>query len=164
MEMYIHFLKNSKIAQCYFYKFLIFGVPPIPIRTKIINHYEIQSSTGQGAYQMANRERKNQVLLYFSDYEMDLLKKNMEKAGIENRSAYIRKMSIDGVIINTDLKILKDLSYEINKIGTNINQVTKHLNEMHNISKEDVESLKEMLKSISLMQRDTMALLLGELS
>ncbi len=103
---------------------------------------------------MANRERKNQVPLYFSDYEMELLKKNMEKSGIENRSAYIRKMSIDGVIINTDLKILKDLSYEINKIGTNINQVTKHLNEMQNISKEDVESLKVMLKSINLMQRD----------
>lgn len=113
---------------------------------------------------MTNRERKNQVPLYFSDYEMELLKKNMEKAGIKNRSAYIRKMSIDGVIINTDLKILKDLSNEINKIGTNINQVAKHLNEMHNISKEDVESLKEMLKSINLMQRDTMAVLLGELS
>jgi len=113
---------------------------------------------------MTNRERKNQVPLYFSDYEMELLKKNMEKAGIKNRSAYIRKMSIDGVIINTDLKILKDLSNEINKIGTNINQVAKHLNEMQNISKEDVESLKEMLKSINLMQRDTMAVLLGELS
>ncbi len=113
---------------------------------------------------MANRERQNQVTLYFSEYEMYLLKKNMEKAGIKNRSAYIRKMSIDGVIINTDLKILKDLSYEINKIGTNINQVTKHLNEMQNISKKDVESLKEMLKTINLMQRDTMALLLGELS
>lgn len=113
---------------------------------------------------MANRERKNQVPLYFSDYEMELLKKSMEKAGIKNRSAYIRKMSIDGVIINTDLKILKDLSYEINKIGTNINQVAKHLNEIQNISKADVESLKEMLKSINLMQRDTMALLLGELS
>ena len=100
---------------------------------------------------MANRQRKNQVPLYFSDYEMELLKKNMEKAGIDNRSAYIRKMCLDGVIINTDLKILKDLSYEINKIGTNINQITKQLNEMQNICKEDVESLKKMLKSINLI-------------
>ena len=113
---------------------------------------------------MANRERKQSVLLYFSDYEMGLLKKNMEKAGIENRSAYIRKMSLDGVIINTDLKILKNLSYEINKIGTNINQITKQLNEMQNIRKEDVDGLNEMLRSINLMQRDTMALLLGELA
>jgi hypothetical protein len=164
MEVYIHFLKNSKIAQCYFYKFLIFGVPPIPKRTIHLIVMKYKVVLNRGAYQMANRERKNQVPLYFSDYEIELLKKNMEKAGIENRSAYIRKMSIDGVIINTDLKILKDLSYEINKIGTNINQVTKHLNEMQNISKEDVESLKEMLKTINLMQRDTMALLLGELS
>jgi hypothetical protein len=35
---------------------------------------------------------------------------------------------------------------------------------MQNISKKDVESLKEMLKTINLMQRDIMALLLGELS
>jgi hypothetical protein len=95
---------------------------------------------------------------------MELMKKNMNKAGIENRSAYMRKMCLDGIIINTDLKILKHLSYEINKIGTNINQVAKQLNEMQNICKEDVESLKDMLRSINLMQRDTMALLLGELA
>lgn len=87
----------------------------------------------------------------------------MEKAGIDNRSAYIRKMCLDGVIVNTDLKILKELSYEINKIGVNINQITKQLNEMQNISKEDIADLKSMLKSINLMQRDTMALLLSEL-
>ena len=88
MKVYIHFPKSSKIAQCYFYKFLIFWVSPNPQKNKII-------SIEQGAYQMSNRERKNQVPLYFSDYEMELLKKNMEKSDIRNRSAYIIKMSIE---------------------------------------------------------------------
>ncbi len=112
---------------------------------------------------MANRERKNSILFYLSDDEVQLLENNMKKAGISNKSAYIRKMILDGMIINTDLTILKNLSYEINKVGVNVNQIAKMVNEMYGIKKEDVEELKNMLRAINLMQRDTMALLLGEL-
>ena len=72
----------------------------------------------------------------------------MKKAGISNKSAYIRKMILDGMIINTDLTILKNLSYEINKVGVNVNQIAKLLNEMYGIKKEDVEELKNMLRSL----------------
>ena len=42
--------------------------------------------------------------------------------------AYLRKMAIDGYIVNTDTTPLKKQYEEIHKIGVNINQLAKHIN------------------------------------
>lgn len=112
---------------------------------------------------MPSREREKQIKIYLTEDEVEILEKNMKKSGLNNRSVYIRKMCLDGIIVNVDLKILKELSYEINKVGVNINQIAKQVNEMQNISKQEIEDLKSMLKSINLLQRDTMNLILSQL-
>ena len=43
-----------------------------------------------------NRKRPIQVKFFVDEKEQALIKKKMELAGIENMSAYIRKMLIDG--------------------------------------------------------------------
>jgi phosphate uptake regulator len=87
----------------------------------------------------------------------------MEQIGTNNKSAYVRKMILDGMIIKTDFKVLKELSYEINKIGVNINQITKQVNEMQNISNEDIENIKSMLQSINQKQKETLSFFINEL-
>lgn len=113
---------------------------------------------------MANRSRDVELKVFLSKEENELLLKKIERAGINNKSAYVRKMILDGMIIKTDFKVLKELSNQINKIGVNINQITRHLNEMHNISSQDIEDIKRMLKSINQKQKETLSFFIGELS
>ncbi|NLD50728.1 MAG: MobC family plasmid mobilization relaxosome protein [Clostridiaceae bacterium] len=112
---------------------------------------------------MANRSRDIELKVFLSEEENELLLKKIERAGTRNKSAYVRKMILDGMIIKTDFKILKELSYEINKIGININQITKQLNEMQNICSEDIKNIKNMLQSINQKQKETLSLFISEL-
>lgn len=103
---------------------------------------------------MANRLRKNELKVYLSDEEQEILDKKIEEAGIKNKSAYVRKMLCDGLIINVDLSIIKDHNSQISKIGNNLNQITKQLNGLNYISPEDVKRIEEMSKEIKKMQRE----------
>lgn len=112
---------------------------------------------------MANRQRDIELKLFLSEDENKVLAKKMEQIGTNNKSAYVRKMILDGIIVKTDFKVLKELSREINKIGVNINQITKQLNEMQNISNEDIENIKSMLQLINQKQKETMSFFINEL-
>ena len=103
---------------------------------------------------MANRVRKNELKVYLSDEEQEIINKKIEEAGIKNKSAYVRKMLCDGLIINVDLSIIKDHNSQISKIGNNLNQITKQLNGLNYISPEDVRRIEEMSKEIKKMQRE----------
>ena len=103
---------------------------------------------------MANRVRKNELKVYLSDEEQEIINKKIEEAGIKNKSAYVRKMLCDGLIINVDLSIIKDHNSQISKIGNNLNQITKQLNGLNYISPEDVKRVEEMSKEIKKMQRE----------
>ena len=103
---------------------------------------------------MANRARKNELKVYLSDEEQEILDKKIEEAGIKNKSAYVRKMLCDGLIINVDLSIIKDHNSQISKIGNNLNQIAKQLNGLNYISPEDVKRVEEMSKEIKKMQRE----------
>ncbi|MSU02138.1 plasmid mobilization protein [Tissierella pigra] len=103
---------------------------------------------------MANRARKNELKVYLSDEEQEIINKKIEEAGIKNKSAYVRKMLCDGLIINVDLSIIKDHNSQISKIGNNLNQITKQLNALNYISPEDVKRVEEITKEIKKMQRE----------
>ncbi len=103
---------------------------------------------------MANRSRKNELKVYLSDEEQEILNRKIEQAGIVNKSAYVRKMLCDGVIINVDLSLIKNHNREISKIGNNLNQIAKQLNGLNYIDPEDVKRVEEMTKEIKRMQRE----------
>ena len=42
--------------------------------------------------------------------------------------AYLRKMAIDGIIVNTDTTYLEKQFYEMHKIGVNVNQLARLAN------------------------------------
>ena len=59
---------------------------------------------------------------------------------------YLRKMAIDGYIVNTDTTPLKKQYEEMHKIGVNINQITKKVNSTGDLYSEEMQELKEMVK------------------
>ena len=65
-------------------------------------------------------------------------------------SDMIRKFIRDGVIIKYEPFNIKELSNEINKVGVNINQIARTINEKGgNYDKEDMDDIRREFQNLS---------------
>lgn len=80
--------------------------------------------------------------------EAELIKEKMQKAGISNMSAYLRKMAIDGYVISLDLSDLKEILRLMRINSNNLNQYAKKANETGNVYYEDIKELQKSQKEI----------------
>lgn len=95
-----------------------------------------------------NRKRPIQVKFFVDEKEHALLKKKMEQAGIENMSAYIRKMIIEGYVVKLDMSELRELTHRMKSISTSENQIAKRVNSSGGIYKADLEEIKKNQEEI----------------
>ena len=95
-----------------------------------------------------NRKRPIQVKFFVDEKEQALIKKKMEHAGIENMSAYIRKMVIDGYVVKLDMPELRELTSKMKRISNSENQIAKQLNTTGNIYEADIEEIKRNQEEI----------------
>ena len=51
---------------------------------------------------MAERKRNKEIHFYVTDEERKLIRRKMIESKTKNMGAYLRKMAIDGYIVNTD--------------------------------------------------------------
>ena len=59
------------------------------------------------------RKRDVPVLFWVSADEMELIQQKMAQFGTKNLSAYLRKMAVDGYVVQLDLPELKELGVRI---------------------------------------------------
>jgi hypothetical protein len=109
---------------------------------------------------MANRKRAIQIKFTVNEEEKKLIEQRQELSGIKNKGAFYRKMLIDGVVVNTDLSAIKEVTVAINRIGTNINQIARRANQTGRVYADDlkdidkkVEEIWQLLKSTLLSQQ-----------
>lgn len=62
---------------------------------------------------MANRKRNVQILFFVTPEEKKMIRKKMILSRTSNMGAYLRKMAIDGIIVNTDTTYLEKQFYEL---------------------------------------------------
>ena len=74
---------------------------------------------------MAERKRNKEIHFYVTDEERKLIRRKMIESKTKNMGAYLRKMAIDGIIINTDTTYLEKQFFEMHKIGVNVNQLAR---------------------------------------
>jgi len=110
---------------------------------------------------MSNRKRNVQLIIRVMPDEKNLIYKKMEQFGTGNFNAYARKMLIDGFVVHIDLEKFQLLAGEINKIGTNINQIAKVSNATGLIFGDDIEKIKEMVNEIWLLLKSSLSTLLS---
>lgn len=106
---------------------------------------------------MANRNRPYQIKFNVTEEEKALIDKKQEKAGIKSKSAFYRKMIIDGVVIKTDVSALKDVTVAINRIGNNVNQITRRANQNGRVYEEDIKEISEKMGEIWLLLKSTLS-------
>jgi len=111
---------------------------------------------------MQNRTRKEQLIVRVTPDEKALINKKMEQFGTGNFSGYARKMLIDGYVIHVDLSQFQALAGEINKVGVNINQITKTVNATGILYGDDLNQLKEMVNEIWRLLKSSLSDLLSK--
>ena len=97
---------------------------------------------------MAERKRNKEIHFYVTEEERKLIRRKMIESKTKNMGAYLRKMAIDGYIVNTDTTPLKKQYEEMHKIGVNINQIAKKVNTTGDLYPEEMKELKEMVKEL----------------
>lgn len=97
---------------------------------------------------MAERKREIQVKFWVTAEEKKMIRKKMILSRTANMGAYLRKMAIDGIIVNTDTTYLEKLFYEMHKIGVNVNQLARLANSTGAVTPEEMKELKGMIKEI----------------
>ena len=82
--------------------------------------------------------RKEIVL---TEEEKEIIKKRMKDVGMNNMSAYIRRMALYGYVIHLDMSDLKEVLRLMKINSNNLNQYTKKANETGSVYQEDVNEL-----------------------
>ena len=93
--------------------------------------------------QKPDRTRKREIKFRVNDEEFLIIRRKMIMSRMRNREAFIRKMLIEGVIINVDTAPLEEIFYEMHKIGVNVNQIAKVVNTNGTISHAELDTSKE---------------------
>lgn len=96
----------------------------------------------------AIRQRPIQVKFFVDEKELDLIKQKMAQMGTDNMSAYLRKMAIDGYVVNLDMPELRELTFKMKRISNSENQIAKQLNTTGNIYETDIEEIKKNQEEI----------------
>ena len=97
---------------------------------------------------MKNRKRQIPILFWVSEEEREQIEQKMTQLGTGNMSAYLRKIAIDGYVVNLDLPELREITALLRRSSANLNQLTKRVHETNRIYDADIESLRGELDKL----------------
>jgi len=92
--------------------------------------------------------RKNEgrtVGLYtkVSPEEKEMIDRKMALLGTSNLRAYLRKMAMNGYVVQLDMSSVVELVKLLRSISSNVNQIARRCNETRNLYAQDVEDLRQ---------------------
>ena len=86
------------------------------------------------------KEYSKGIYVKFKPEEVEILHDRMKEARVQNMSAYIRKMAINGYVI---IPVNRVISLHA-RISNNLNQYAKKANETGKLYEEDIAEIKKM--------------------
>ena len=92
---------------------------------------------------MGERYRKTPILFWVTDEEKQQIENRMELVGSCNMSAYLRKMALDGYMINLNVPELDETISLLRYSSNNINQIAKRVNATGVIFKNEVDEIQK---------------------
>ena len=92
---------------------------------------------------MANRQREVQLKFRVTPEEQELIERKMALLGTSNMAAYLRKMAIDGFVVNLELPELGELVSLLRRSSNNLNQLTRRVHETGRVYDADLEDLRQ---------------------
>jgi hypothetical protein len=92
---------------------------------------------------LGERYRKTPILFWVTDEEKQQIENRMELVGSSNMSAYLRKMALDGYVINLNVPELDETISLLRYSSNNINQIAKRVNATGVIFKNEVDEIQK---------------------
>ncbi len=89
------------------------------------------------------KRRNVKLTVRLTPSEHALLREKMSRIGVTNQEAFIRKMTLDGLVVKLDLPELKEMISLLRYTSNNINQIAKRLNESGRIYDADLTDIQE---------------------
>ena len=94
------------------------------------------------------RLRDKQLNIRVTEYEYQLILERMKQSGSGSLREFVVDSATNGFLINVDYSDIKDLAYEINRIGNNINQIAHKINSEGSIYKTEIEEVQDNVDKI----------------
>ena len=92
--------------------------------------------------------RTNKISVRLSDGEYARMKTKMAEAGYTSMSRYMRKMMLDGYIVNIDTSDIRKMVYLVRMCSNNLNQYAKKANAFGTVYKDDIKDIQQRLDDI----------------
>ncbi len=80
-------------------------------------------------------------IFYVSEEENEIIKQKMKQAKTKNFSKFVREILLTGEVKIIAFEKIREVKFEIKKIGTNINQITKLANTRKEISEKEIQEI-----------------------
>ena len=90
------------------------------------------------------KEYSKGIYVKFKPEEVEILHDRMKEAGVQNMSAYIRKMALNGYVIIPEWPDLNRVISLHTRISNNLNQYARKANETGKLYEEDIAEIKKM--------------------
>lgn len=103
----------------------------------------------EGRFFLNNREKRKRMIqkkIRLTEEEARFILTKVAESGMTNFNAFARIMLIMGEVKILNFEELKELRKEINRIGVNINQVAKKVNEDNQASLNELSQILELQK------------------
>lgn len=94
------------------------------------------------------RNRSIVVTLRLSEDESILLNEKWKLSGLKSKNAFLRHMIVYGFVYDVDYSDLREYNVQLNRIGTNLNQIAKRANENGLATNYDLKEAKEIMKEV----------------
>ena len=101
--------------------------------------------------------RNKWVHFVMSQDELERMQQKMQEVGIQNKSAYLRKMALDGYCVNLELEDVKKMVSLLRYCSNNLNQYAKRANTTNSIYADDLQDLQNRLEEIWLSAKEILA-------
>ena len=88
--------------------------------------------------------RTKRMKVHLTAQEHEWIKEKMAQAGMKNMSEFIRRMAMNGYVINADLPELDEILRLIRCTGNNLKQLEKHVREN---DPENMPEVEQMLRN-----------------
>jgi len=100
--------------------------------------------------QKTDKQPLRPVNIHFraTEEEAAAIRERMAEIGVADLGTYARKMMIDGLHITLDLKDVREMISLLGRVGNNINQIARRVNETHSIYAADMEDIKKHMDEI----------------
>ena len=106
---------------------------------------------------MAHRERQHELKIYLSKDEQYVLEQKFKISGMKSKSAFIRHLILYSYVYDVNYEHLREYNTLLYRIGNNLNQIAKRINQTGNLYEADVKEVKELMNQVWQLQKSMLS-------